>query len=86
MENGGKIEHGVFWKKHARRWFIVAYVWLPSSFSAAWHIQIKLVNDNIVDTIQKRNFPNFVHLDILFHARSGVDCFDKLDHVTTECC
>ena len=48
MEHGGKMEHRVFWKKHARRRSIFPSTWFLSSASSASYIEIKLATDHVL--------------------------------------
>ena len=88
MEPGGKMEHPVFGNKyeHARYGYVVVSVWFRSLARVAWHDKIKLVDDHILNTTQKRNFPIFEHVDVSIYSRSGVDCLYKVGHRTTESC
>ena len=59
--------------------------WFPSLASVAWHT-IKLIDDHMLNTIQKRDFAMFDHFDVWIRSRSGVDCFDKVSYRTTRSC
>ena len=58
--------------------------WFPSLASVAWHNKIKLIDDHILNTTQKRNFAIFDHFDVYIRSRPGIDFFDKVSYRTTE--
>ena len=64
MEHKGKMEHSVFWKKHARCGSLFASAWFPSLISVVRHIKIELVDNHLVNTTQKLNFPILMNFDI----------------------
>ena len=61
MEHGGKMKHRVFRKICAMCGSIFMSA-CPSLASVAWHNKIKLRDDHILNTTQKRNFAIFDHL------------------------
>ena len=56
MEHGGKMEHRVFSKIHARRGSIFKSTWFLSSAISASCMEIKLAIDHVFSISQKRNF------------------------------
>ena len=64
MEHGGKMEHRVFREKCAISGSVVMCAWFPSMASVAWHNKIKLIDNTILNTIQKRDFAIFDHFDV----------------------
>ena len=56
MEHGGKMEHLVFWKNHARRGSIFKCTWFLSSANSASCMEIKLAIDHAFSISQNRNF------------------------------
>ena len=56
MEHGGKMEHRVFGKNHARRGSIFKSTRFLSSASSASCMEIKLAIDLVFGISQKRNF------------------------------
>ena len=77
MEHGGKMEHRVFRKKHARCGSVVVSSGFPSLANVVWPKNIKLVNDHILNTTQKLNFPILEYFDVKIHLRSGLNCCNK---------
>ena len=61
MEHGGKMEHRVFWKKHARRGSIFKSTWFLSSASSAACMKIKLAIDHVFSISHKRNFTLLIY-------------------------
>ena len=64
MEHGAKMEQQVFRKGCGVCGSVVMYAWFPLLASVAWHNKIKLIDDHISNTKQKRNFPIFEHFDV----------------------
>ena len=63
MEHGSKMEQRVFRKKGAMWGSVVMSAWFSSLVRVAWHNNIKLTDDHILNTIQKCNFAIFDHFD-----------------------
>ena len=61
MEHGGKMEHQVFWKNHARRGSIFKSTWFLSSASSASCMEIKLAIDHVFSISLKRNFSLLIY-------------------------
>ena len=57
MEHGGKMEHRVFWKKHARRGSIFKSTWFLSSANSASYMEIKLAIDHILVSLKNEISP-----------------------------
>ena len=60
-EHGGKMEHRVFGKKHARRGPIFKSTWFLSSASSAAWMKMKLAIDHVFSISQKRNFTLLIY-------------------------
>ena len=56
MKYGGKMEHRVFGKKHARSGCIFTSTWYLLLASSASYTEIKLAIDHVLSILQKRNF------------------------------
>ena len=83
MEDGGKMEHRVFWKTHARRGSILKFIWFLSSTSLASCMEIKLAIDQVLSISQKRNFTLLINqFDKLIYSRFDIKCLDKLSSRT----
>ena len=65
---------------------VFATLWLSWLTSAAWHIKIKLIDDHIINTTQKRHFLIFMNFDWSMHSHFCVDCLDKVSHKTADYC
>ena len=63
MDHGGKMEHRVFKKKCDMCGSVVMSAWFPPLANVAWHNKIKLRDDHILYTTQKRNFAICDHFD-----------------------
>ena len=61
MEHGGKMEHRVFGKNHARRGSIFKFTWFLPSASSASCMEIKLAIDHVFSISQKRNFTLLIY-------------------------
>ena len=74
----GQMEHSVFMTKRGICGYVVISVWFPSLASVDCHNKIKLIDDHILNTTQKRNFSIFEHFDVSIRSHSVVDCWDTV--------